>query len=100
MGVTLWSGWGSGAGHGPGRLMCWLEMLRLNCQLRPDSEVSDVTKGVRGLAKGRWLRSCRVFFFFFLSLTVASKVKSRFDTAQGGGEHISGYLLPWQRGWL
>lgn len=44
--------------------MCWLEMLRLNCQLRPDSEVSDVTKGVRGLAKGRWLRSCRVFFFF------------------------------------
>lgn len=42
--------------------MYWSEMLRLNCQLRPDSEVSDVTKGVRGLAKGRWLRSCRFFF--------------------------------------
>jgi len=49
-------GGGIGAGHGPGRLMYWSEMLRLNCQLRPDSGVSDVTKGVRGLAKGRWLR--------------------------------------------
>lgn len=53
---------GSGAGHGPRMLMCWSEMLRLNCQLRLDSEVSDVTKGVKGLAKGRWLRSSRVFF--------------------------------------
>ena len=68
-------GGGSGAGHGPGRLMCRSEVLRLNCQLRPDSEVSDVTKGVRGLAKGRWLRSCRVFFIPSLSqLQVRLKV--------------------------
>lgn len=52
---------GSGVGHGPLRLMCWSEMLRPNCQLKPDSEVSDVTKGVRGPVKGRWLRSCGCF---------------------------------------
>lgn len=70
-----WVGGRSGAGHGPGRLMCWSEMLRLSCQLRPDSDVSDVTEGVRGLAKGRWLRSCRVFFIPSLSrLQVRLKV--------------------------